>query len=160
MQKRDYNGTFEGWAEGKNVCGDSTRTWHLMLTDSSWTRPACRRNRMAFPVIETFPTHPCGTCRVIAKAQGVPWERPPQRKDPMPEEKFRWATPYEWFAHWLQTHETEDIVSVTKELAQQVGFDALQDLFQEEMSEDGYFEPLKPEEQQEGGCQLDQTSLS
>ncbi len=64
----------------------------------------------------------------------------------MPKEKsYRWANPYEWIEHKVDSGEWSQgqIRSELLALAQQADPDDLQDLYQSEMDADGYFEELE-----------------
>ena len=58
-------------------------------------------------------------------------------------EKYRWSTPYEWL-EWKSRQWTRDeLLQALLSVALQEDSDTLQDLFQSEMDEDGYFDVIK-----------------
>ena len=56
---------------------------------------------------------------------------------------FRWQTPYEWLAHACQKWSEEQLRIDLLALAIQADSDQLQDLYQDQMNDDGYFDPVK-----------------
>jgi len=58
----------------------------------------------------------------------------------------RWANPGEWFEHHLSRHATDTtmLYRMVGWLAAKLDFDALQEVFEGEMTSDGYFEQLHP----------------
>lgn len=68
----------------------------------------------------------------------------------MPEKTFKWDSPHEWLDDRIQKLVLEkDIQKLSqdfKQLASQCSGDDIQDLFQSDMVEDGYFQPENPEQ--------------
>ena len=68
---------------------------------------------------------------------------------PAETKRYRWSHPIEW----LDDHITElvrsnsgpELIALCRTLATKLDGDQIQDLFQTEMSADGYFTPLKAE---------------
>ena len=54
---------------------------------------------------------------------------------------YKWSNPYDWFVDCLEkdrwTH--EELIQIAASFALEAGSDKIQDLFQPEMDEDGYF---------------------
>lgn len=56
--------------------------------------------------------------------------------------KYKWATPGEWLLEQIDNEWTpEQIQDALRQLVLQTDSDTLQDLFQDDMDTDGYFEP-------------------
>lgn len=62
----------------------------------------------------------------------------------MAEVKYRWANAYEWFSDFLDKQDPWRVKHIAKQFAQQAGFDAIQENFQDEMDDDGFFTPVWP----------------
>ena len=56
--------------------------------------------------------------------------------------KYKWATPYEWIEQKSQDWTRERLLTEFLNLACITDSDTLQDTFQSEMDEDGYFDTL------------------
>lgn len=56
---------------------------------------------------------------------------------------YRWNTPYQWLSEKIEYLSQGDLIDVALTFAQLAGNDAIQDLFQKEMTADGYFEPME-----------------
>ncbi len=54
--------------------------------------------------------------------------------------KYKWATPYEWVEQKSKDWTKERLLTEFLNLARITDSDTLQDTFQDEMDEDGYFE--------------------
>lgn len=56
---------------------------------------------------------------------------------------YRWNSPYEWLlfrsTHWTK----DDLLGALHSIAIKTDSDTLQDIFQPEMDEDGYFDPIE-----------------
>lgn len=72
----------------------------------------------------------------------------------MPQYKF--SNPYEWLEWRLEHGDIEDLIN---RLISKLDFDDIQDLFQEEMDEDGYFEELDGAECQGCGNSFDKSEM-
>lgn len=56
---------------------------------------------------------------------------------------YRWQHPHEWLAEWVEeVYKETELRWIIGQLASKVDPDSIQDLFQEEMDEQGYFEEL------------------
>lgn len=68
----------------------------------------------------------------------------------MPEPRYRWTHPIEWLNDKItelsQKDDVSELCSVARSLAEALDGDTIQDLFQDEMDEDGYFRPVPDEE--------------
>lgn len=60
-----------------------------------------------------------------------------------PEKHYRWSHPYEWLADTARSWDKDTLYSELMNLASNTDSDTLQDLFQMQMDEDGYFTPVK-----------------
>lgn len=61
----------------------------------------------------------------------------------MPEPlKYRWRNPHEWLEAVCNSWDKDRLLLEVRRLAIEHDSDTLQDLYQSEMEEDGYFEPL------------------
>lgn len=60
------------------------------------------------------------------------------------EKRYRWATPYEWLIEKIDSGDWDELRlrSELKDLALKLGSDAIQDEYQGEMDEDGYFNEI------------------
>lgn len=56
--------------------------------------------------------------------------------------RYRWSHPLEWLDEKLDTLPPAEVLSWAKQLAQQLDGDQIQDLFQQDMDDDGYFTEL------------------
>lgn len=56
--------------------------------------------------------------------------------------KYRWSHPYAWLETASATWDRDRLLREIRRLALQHDSDTLQDLFQLDMDEDGYFDPL------------------
>jgi hypothetical protein len=54
---------------------------------------------------------------------------------------YRWTSPAEWLVDKAESMDRESLIATISELAFKHDSDTLQDLFQSEMDEDGYFTP-------------------
>jgi hypothetical protein len=59
------------------------------------------------------------------------------------EKKYKWATPQEWLVDKAQTADETWLFEAVQSMAYRLDADSVQDIFQEDMSLDGYFEELK-----------------
>ncbi len=59
--------------------------------------------------------------------------------------RYRWSHPSEWLDYYLEepTHEIDDLIYIARALAQKLDGDQIQDLFQAEMDQDGYFRDVR-----------------
>jgi hypothetical protein len=57
---------------------------------------------------------------------------------------YRWSHPYAWLIDTSKYWDKERLLYELQRLAIQHDSDTLQNLYQSEMDEDGYFEPLIP----------------
>ena len=57
--------------------------------------------------------------------------------------KYRWQNVHEWLHDHNEQWTLEETRQAMMEIALKCDSDTLQDIFQEEMDDDGYFEPLK-----------------
>ena len=67
-------------------------------------------------------------------------KKPTRRQLAAQERRYRWSHPAEWLDHWITTH-ADDLPAldhIARELATKLDGDQIQDLFQDEMSADGY----------------------
>lgn len=55
--------------------------------------------------------------------------------------RYHWSHPSEWLDHYLEqdTHDRDDLIRIARALAGKLDGDQIQDEFQDEMTEDGYF---------------------
>ncbi len=58
-------------------------------------------------------------------------------------EKYRWETPHEWLAETSMGWDGHELYSAMMDMAKKMTPDDLQDIFQPEMDQAGYFKPLK-----------------
>jgi len=59
------------------------------------------------------------------------------------EKKYRWDTPTEWLTEKIEnSNDMTKIISICYELIEHVDTDIIQDIFQDEMDEDGYFDEI------------------
>ena len=59
------------------------------------------------------------------------------------EKKYRWDTPTEWLIEKIEdSNDMTKIISICFELIEHVDTDIIQDIFQDEMDEDGYFDEI------------------
>jgi hypothetical protein len=64
----------------------------------------------------------------------------------MRETKYKWSSAAEWLLDQIENEWTpEQVQQCARELLQKVDNDTIQDLYQDDMSNDGFFEPLPPE---------------
>lgn len=61
----------------------------------------------------------------------------------MPRPKYRWETAHDWLEHHLEDVSHNELFNIASDLAHRLDADTIQDIFQTEMDEDGYFKPLK-----------------
>lgn len=61
----------------------------------------------------------------------------------MTEPKYKWNSPYEWLENKVKEWTPEQIKVEFLDLAQGTDSDTLQDIYQVDMYEDGYFEPIE-----------------
>ncbi len=60
---------------------------------------------------------------------------------------FKWVHPYEWLAEKISKEENiSEVKAICFEMAKQLGGEEIQDIFEKEMDQDGYFEEEKKEE--------------
>ena len=57
--------------------------------------------------------------------------------------KYRWACPHEWLADQYRFTRATDARDALLALARSLDHDTLQKVFEEEMSCDGYFDPIE-----------------
>ena len=57
-------------------------------------------------------------------------------------EEYKWAHPYNWFSEWIEKADEKRLREYLRILAGRLDGDQIQDLFEKEMDEDGYFDPL------------------
>lgn len=58
------------------------------------------------------------------------------------EPHYKWSHPIEWLDHFIDSYAerpVEDVLKLAKDLASKLDGDTIQDLFQQEMDDDGYF---------------------
>jgi len=59
--------------------------------------------------------------------------------------QYKWDSPHDWLGDYIDHSQTpEEIRYIACTLASVLDSDQIQDLFQSEMSDDGYFKLLKP----------------
>lgn len=63
--------------------------------------------------------------------------------------KYKWDNPTEWLLEKMADWDNEECRHALERLIERMDFDTIQDLFQDEMDEDGYFEE-EPEEWRPG----------
>ena len=68
----------------------------------------------------------------------ISWGGPLAMREP----RYRWSHPYAWLEHASVNWDRDRLLRDLRRLALQCDSDTLQDLFQEDMNSDGYFEPL------------------
>ena len=56
-------------------------------------------------------------------------------------EKYRWAHPSDWFSWKLEQWDGHEIFIALQAVALKLDGDQLQDVFEVDMAEDGYFQP-------------------
>lgn len=56
--------------------------------------------------------------------------------------RYRWSHPYAWLKHASADWDRDRLLHELDRLALQHDSDTLQDLFQPDMADDGYFDPL------------------
>lgn len=61
----------------------------------------------------------------------------------MPKQMYRWATPHAWLTEKARGWTAKELLETLVLLAAGATSDTLQDLFEEEMTEDGYFDTLE-----------------
>ena len=70
-----------------------------------------------------------------------------------PPPRYRWDHVHAWFDHYLEAdRDREELANLCRQLAEKLDSDQLQDLFQGEMDDDGYFTDLNKRAFQCGGC--------
>lgn len=57
--------------------------------------------------------------------------------------RYRWHSPGEWLDTKLNEWSPEEVKKAAETMARKLDSDTIQDLYESEMTEDGYFEPLK-----------------
>ena len=57
--------------------------------------------------------------------------------------RYRWSHPLEWLQEWIRDAEEIELRTLARQLAELLDADQIQDLFQSEMSDDGYFDEIK-----------------
>lgn len=55
---------------------------------------------------------------------------------------YKWDTPYDWLRDKIQTGNETALRSIANTMLRELDADQIQDLFQEEMGADGYFEDV------------------
>lgn len=61
----------------------------------------------------------------------------------MTNERYKWANPFEWLMDYASRPENQqELFSLLETCAQRLNSDQLQDLFESDMSADGYFDTL------------------
>jgi hypothetical protein len=55
---------------------------------------------------------------------------------------YKWATAHEWLAEYAKGLSEAQLYHELMELASKLDSDTIQDIYQSDMSADGYFEPL------------------
>lgn len=58
-------------------------------------------------------------------------------------DKYKWATPYEWVKEWAPTLTKDELLVEFLKLAGSTSSDDLQDRYQTDMGNDGYFEIIE-----------------
>ena len=53
--------------------------------------------------------------------------------------RYRWDTPYDWLTDKAREWERSALYNALESLARKTDSDTLQDIFQDEMTDDGYF---------------------
>jgi len=56
---------------------------------------------------------------------------------------YKWTRPYDWMADTARSWDKKALYHYSLTLAQKADPDDIQELFQQEMDEDGYFEPIE-----------------
>ena len=62
----------------------------------------------------------------------------------MSEKEYHWDSPFEWLADKAKSWDAAQLHETLITVAGACDSDTLQDIFQAEMNEDGYFEEIKP----------------
>ncbi len=57
---------------------------------------------------------------------------------------YKWDNPLEWLSSASKEWDTAQLRNAILLVAEQCDSDAIQDIFQQEMNEDGYFTPILP----------------
>jgi len=55
---------------------------------------------------------------------------------------YRWSTPLEWLAEKAGEWDAVELQQELLSMAQTIGFDAIQELYESDMAKDGYFEKV------------------
>jgi hypothetical protein len=55
---------------------------------------------------------------------------------------YKWKNPHEWLFEKMKSWSTEELYCVVDGLANRLDADTIQDLFQIEMEQDGYFDEI------------------
>ena len=57
--------------------------------------------------------------------------------------KYKWDSPFEWLAEKAEDWDREQLLDTLTTVAGALDSDTLQDIFQDEMDQDGYFAEVK-----------------
>lgn len=60
--------------------------------------------------------------------------------------EYEYDNPFEWFSQYIDQLDQKDLKKLLLEIASNLDFDTLIDMFQSEMVKDGYFDPIEQEQ--------------
>ena len=56
--------------------------------------------------------------------------------------EYKYDNPFEWFSQYIDQLDQQELKDLLLEIASSLDFDTLIDMFQSEMVNDGYFDPI------------------